>query len=685
MIVESAQLRTSSPLVNRLIIRLVLALVGCVAWVVITGCEGVGGSGGPAEATTGTQALRVIEGTAYLADADPVTSHAGILVYLAGTGHEARTDRNGQYRISGVPTGAYEIIAEKAGFRSETFDTLAVDAAANGAVPLRPKIPVLQPVKSNAVATGPDGGASQLGGITGVVYLEGAGDYSGTRVQVDGTAIVTVTDEDGRYRLLNMTPGTYRLLFSRNGFVSGNVSGIVVRAGETAQVPEQALERAVPRAVDRRAEQAARSAEPTPLLTATGGDRVISGIVSITGPDGAPATDYSNVLVAINDTDLIATPDSQGRFEFVNLAPNLYTLLTTLDGGPAVRTPADVRNQQTATVKISLSLVPEQSGTGTVTGQFVLLDTNGELVADASGIRVGLAGTQSTAVTAANGVFELKDVPVGTYTLTAAKENYEDFSLEGVEVVAGQTTDLGELAMVLDVEYPRVIGTIPASGTTNVPVGLDIVLQIRFSKKMNAATVRNAVTISPPVEAQVLMGKGAHPLADDDSLVIVLSNLDDQLPIRFSTTYRVTIAETATDFEGIAMQDAYSMTFTTGAPGLIATQPPNGARNVYLDQNAVPVILNFNTRLDPETLNSRNIRVRPDNGISVHVTWLNDPQTGWTNVRVATQWQQDTQYTITIGRDVRAYNGQPLGNTPYTLRFRTGILQVLQAPVQVIR
>jgi hypothetical protein len=128
------------------------------------------------------------------------------------------------------------------------------------------------------------------------------------------------------------------------------------------------------------------------------------------------------------------------------------------------------------------------------------------------------------------------------------------------------------------------------------------------------------------------------------------------------------------------MKNDYMLSFTTGLPGITRTVPEDGAKNIILNQNEMPVLIFFNTKLKPETITSRNIKVRPDRGISVATTWTTDAETGWTNVRVSTQWQPDTNYTIVIDNAVRAFNGQTLGNTPYTFHFHTARLEVLPVP-----
>jgi hypothetical protein len=202
---------------------------------------------------------------------------------------------------------------------------------------------------------------------------------------------------------------------------------------------------------------------------------------------------------------------------------------------------------------------------------------------------------------------------------------------------------------------------------------------------MDATSVREAIKLSPSTPFTVVIGKGSDPAADDNTLVIRLSNEDEKAPIQFGATYRVTISDTAANMTGVTMVEPYSFIFRTANPGVIQVFPENGAQRAIVDQLNYPVLFTFNTRLDPDSINDRNIRVKPDSGVSVSTTYTDSEQKGWTTVRVATQWQPNTLYTVTVSRRVKAFNGQPLGNTPYTLRFRTAPLEIMSVPVLTTR
>jgi hypothetical protein len=670
--------------VARCVLPLLLLLAGLV---LITACNQPPQDRAAGAAQSNAR-LASVQGQVLLQVPDPVTSHGGIVVFLPGTSFQARTSSGGSYRIDNIPGGAYEIQAEKPGFQPTLVDTVVLDPAKHTAdKPALAKIGILEQAAGQTTGTA----AGQLGGIEGVVYLQGQERSGGVRVQVDGTQFVTVSNDDGAYRVMNLPAGNYSLTFSRQDYRPFTATNVMVASGLTTTLAEAALERiSQPVIVGAPAATTTATVVATPIGTPIvasqmNGDRVITGMVELTDAQGASVTDFTRAVVAINDSDIVATLDDQGRFRIPNLSPGIYTLIGSMDNGEPTKVPVDLTTQQTATVLLKISGAAAAKSKGSVIGRVILPGLDDQPLPDASGVRIGLAGTQATAISAKDGTFKLEDVPEGTYSVVATKDGYEDFKSDNIEVTAATPTDLGEITLEAKRDYPRVIGTIPASGTRDIPVGLDIVLQVKFSKKMDPASVRNAVSVQPATSAQILFGRGSHPLADDDRLVVVMSSLDQKSPIRFGTNYQLAIAKTASDVDGVSMREDYVMNFATGTPGIIGTRPGNGEQNVYVDQNEQPVIINFNTRINPNDLNERNIRVRPDNGISVSLTHTEDPRTGWTNLRIATQWQPDTHYTITIGREVRALNGQVLGNTPYSLRFRTQQMNINAAPVQVVR
>lgn len=633
---------------------------------------------------TGSVASRVL-----LDNPSPTTGHAGVLMFLAGTSFQARTDQQGRYRIDGIPAGTYELVAEKEGFEGQTLGKLMVDPAKNTFDnPLQPPQVTLA---SLAVPAPTPSGNAQLGTVEGQVLLENMiDDHGGVRVELNETGFVTVSSKTGQYRLLNVEPGTYTLSFYKDGYRPYTSDQITVTTGVT-QVKDEALELLKPGDVASPQAAAAVAAlqasappaapEPPPGPTEP---RSIVGTVEVRDENNQLLQNYEDVTVGINGTSNVADINELGQFRFDNLTSGTYTLIGTIgQGGAVVQVPVDLESQKTATVIVKLGGPPAQpvQGNGTITGKVALVDMDGKALPDSSGVQVAVNGTQAMATTAADGAFTLSAVPVGTYTVTATKESFEPGQMADVAVTTTGTMDLGTIEMAMKVDRPRVISTDPADSAKDVAVGFDLPIAVKFSQKMNIESVRQAISISPNTPFTALMGKGAAPGADDDTLIIKLSNDDPKAPIQFAATYRLSIAESAANVDGVTMEKAYSWSFRTANPGIMQAFPESGATRVMVDQLNNPVLFTFNTRLDPDTINDRNIRVKPDNGISVSTTYTDSEVKGWTTVRVATQWQPDTNYTVTVSRRVKAFNGQSLGNTPYTIRFHTAPIEVMSVPI----
>lgn len=413
--------------------------------------------------------------------------------------------------------------------------------------------------------------------------------------------------------------------------------------------------------------------------------RSIVGVVDLRDESGQPVSDYSNVTVAINGTSMVAEIDEQGQFRFENLTSGTYTLIGAIPDRPVVQIPVDLVTQRVASVSVRLLDGAEGNMGGTISGTVVLVDPDDQPLEDSSGVKVAINGTEIMATTAGDGSFTLTSIPAGTYSLSATREKYVPGQISDIEVASAAPVDVGEIRMMMDVDRPRVLSTSPANNERDVVVGYDLPITVKFSERMDATSVRDAISLSPSTPFTAAIGRGAGPGADDDTLVIRLSNDNPEAPIKFGSQYRVTIAETAASMDGVTMADPYSFSFRSANPGVIQVTPENGASQVYLDQVEFPVMFTFNTRLDPGTLNERNFRVRPDDRKSISVTHTNSDVNGWTTVRIGAQWQPDTAYTVTVSRRVKAANGQSLGNTPYTLKFRTAPLEVMTMPILQVR
>src|SRR5690606_6401725 len=88
-------------------------------------------------------------------------------------------------------------------------------------------LPLAMPV--SAQATG--------GRLTGIVRDAGSGlPVSGVEVRVENTQYTSVPQENGRFLILNVAPGIYRVTATRIGYAASSRDNVRVTAGETAMV-----------------------------------------------------------------------------------------------------------------------------------------------------------------------------------------------------------------------------------------------------------------------------------------------------------------------------------------------------------------------------------------------------------------------------------------------------------------
>lgn len=627
------------------------------------------GQRGPtSSSTTPTPDTRAfITGRALLADAPP-TGHLGILVYLAGTSFNAHTDETGRYTISDLPAGSYTIVAERTGYQTTTVDRVDLDPAIHTHdKPYIARTAVLErldsPLTTNAaLARTP----RRLGSLFGYVTLVDAATHDGVLVRLVGTPLVTVTDEAGIYRFLNVEQGAYRVSFEKPGFKKAAIDVVVV-AGEETKANSVLLER----------DSAAGERSMGPIVRSElAGDRSILGVVRIVDAQGREQREFQRVTLALDNSDYIVTPDEAGRFEFAQLSPGLYTVLASLDGAPPRSYLVDLRDKRVVSLQIDLAPAPEeQPAPGSVRGKVILVGEGEESSLDASAVQVALAGTRLLVSTAPDGSFKIEDVPPGSYVLTATREGYEAARLDGIAVAPGQIVDVGEIRLEPKRDYPRVLWTDPADGARDIMVGYELVVKIKFSKPMDPSSVERALSIDPAPEFAFHMGTGSHPSADDRTAVVVFSNDNDARPIRFNTRYTITVARSATDQSGLPMRRDYVFAFVTGAPGIMRTNPPDGAVDARINNLNRPISIFFNTKIRPETFNLESIRLRPRPDIDPQIVFDTDPRTGWTIARIFAALEGGREYAVTIDRSVRTATDRPLSNTPYTFRFRTEKIQ----------
>jgi hypothetical protein len=79
--------------------------------------------------------------------------------------------------------------------------------------------------------------AQQVGAIRGVVRdREFDGPVPSVKILVVGTELVTTSTDQGNFAIQQVPPGSYRLLFTKEGFLSLEKASVVVTAGQLTNV-----------------------------------------------------------------------------------------------------------------------------------------------------------------------------------------------------------------------------------------------------------------------------------------------------------------------------------------------------------------------------------------------------------------------------------------------------------------
>ena len=604
----------------------------------------------------GAAPLYRISGKVLKADAD---DHSGIRVYAPGTSYAAYTDQKGNFLIAGVPPGAYQIQAEHEAYQPLRLGDVALTAGvADANQPFVLKTQTLKPKP-----TLEEEAEQILSSIMGQALLEDrATSVSGIVVSVANTDFRTVTDAQGQYQILRLSPGRYTLVFEHPGYLTQRVP-VMLESGDLVFEKPVILRRAP---------------------AAAGQGRVITGNVQFLDAIGQPVAPVGSALVYLDGTARMTVPGLDGAFRFDNLPPARY-IVTAVAPEIAARDQAIADLTQTDQAAVTLALQVGEAPTtvpaaGAVSGRVVKDDPQDPLV----GILVGLVELGATALTDPTGNYTFANAPPGTYTLVAQAEGYLTGALEEVVIPEGQSVQAAELLLLKRRDFPRVLDTSPAPGERSVLIRETVPLTVRFNKQMRPESLKAAFSITPPVAFTLYAGR-EHPQSNFDLLYVELFGYGAGRSLHYNTPYTVTITPAAADFEGLHMPEPFRFTFRTGPAAVTGSNPPNGAEDVFVDAQARRVAVFFNARLDPRSLQRSTVRVRPDPPTAVQSMVVPNVTTGWSQMQLSANWQPGTAYTVTIGSGLRTPDGSPIRNLPYTFRFTTSAgITLDQRPSRVV-
>jgi len=617
-----------------LLIMIAICLAGC-------GAETSKRSGGSSTELPSREGSE-IEGQVMLVGSSDAS---GIQVFIPGTSALAMTDENGNFLLRGLSSGKHNVSAQKFGYETARVGT--VEIAENAP----PKRYVLAAAGLEATGGG-SAAAGQFGSVRGKIIL-GAdmmmpddSELGDCRVELSGTGMKTVVEDDGSFFIWNVRAGDYTLIAHVPGFPDYRVSVKVMPSDEPAEV------------------EILISGDEIELEP-----REITGNIELVQLNGDPATDYGSVVITIKELPgRKISPAVDGTFQIGSLARRVYTIQAAAEGyAPSLAETIDLTDIAQALVTLTLfQAEPGADEPGAIGGHAYYDD---ETITNHSGIQVALAGTSFMATTNAAGEYVITGVAPGIYEIIAQASGYESAEALEVEVVPSDETLIEDLYLAPIRDYPVVVSTNPVDGTDDFLIRYEMPIMVRFSKKMDATTLKESVVISPEAPVSLFIGR-EHPLSDYDMLVVMLDGSNQDVPVKYGTQYELTILDGTLDTEGLALQEPYTMQFRTSKPGVMDTRPAEGDKNAAVNSSN-PVYFRFNAGLDYDSIDARDIRIKPGITGVPTVNYYDDPKTGWTTIEIQSQWREDTSYEVTLPRRIKTATGQSLSNTPYKLEFRT--------------
>jgi hypothetical protein len=561
--------------------------------------------------------------------------HSGILVYAVGKSLMAYTDMDGQFTFLDVPDGSYEFKAGMEGYQTALLGTVTMESSDE-----KPgqtlQLPLMILEKSSIPSA-----EENLGDLIGKVELETGVEAAGVLVQILGTLYKTVTDEQGVYRFFNLPSQTYTLRFSKAGYISQTTS-VGVMTGEPVFV-------------------GAIRIEP---LTEPQKFRKIFGSVEMYDLKGNLTNKFGNVIVALEGTSYLALPDGEGKFLFDKIPPTRYTITSTAVGFQnRNKIEVDLTDLEYTNASVILDeLPPESAKFAIIRGKVAL-----EKLEDHSGVAIALTGTSIVSISDEQGRYMLSNVPEGSYTVLAQSEGYVPMIIENVQAEPGEEIELEAINMERRVMPPEVVYTDPGDGQNDVLVQRITPLYVRFSKKMNPESMKRAFAISPDVDYRIFAGR-QNRQSDFDLLYVELLGAGDGRPLLFDTLYAVNINTQATDFENISMKEDYKFSFSTGKPSITGAIPEGGERSALVNlQN--PILVFFNASINPETVLETMIGFNPTPEVNPYFRIHNDPETGWSTLRIFVQLTPGIRYTLRLSGGIQTETGAYISNIPYVLNF----------------
>ena len=164
-----------------------------------------------------------VEGTIYQRSTGKPLEGAD--VHILETDQHQKTDENGNFRFTGIPIGTYTLSVSHPDYKTPEKTTIEVSAGKT----IQGKIylgPAFQLEKDTAT-----------GDIEGTVYDRDTGVLlAGAEVYIVETEQRQETKRDGKFRFIDIPPGTYTISIKHLAFDTPTLTTVAISAGDTTQV-----------------------------------------------------------------------------------------------------------------------------------------------------------------------------------------------------------------------------------------------------------------------------------------------------------------------------------------------------------------------------------------------------------------------------------------------------------------
>ncbi|MGF1572189.1 MAG: carboxypeptidase regulatory-like domain-containing protein [Sumerlaeia bacterium] len=576
-------------------------------------------------------------------------SPLGTILFAEGTSFLAVAANDGEFVISNLPAGQYNLYAVRQDLKATPIADVVITQAIldSGNEDFELEAIVLDSYEDqNRLAVRSLQGA---GVVKGRVITPRPRDLMGILVEIDGTDFRTSTDTQGQYTLVNIPQGVLTLRFTRSDYtqevVSVNVSGT-----EQTIVPLVTMRLRTPGAI---------------------GGKTIYGEIVLLDIESNPVRNFSEAYITLSSPGTLTRssqryyPDERGIFEITGLEAKAYVVSAKLNGFILEETVSvNLANTDVAQVTLLMNENPTTADqTGVIIGQILLEDSAEQ---GNAGVLVSLAGMGISSTTDSIGTFTLEGVEPGIYTVIAQFNGYETGFIENITLEPREIRSLDALTLKKEVEYPKVVSTSPTDGAADVTIDNPTIVTILFDQPMNVSTVRTALRIQPEVNYSVLRDSG-----QSNRIQLQLEGYSASgTPVKYDTNYQITLSTQAQNTKGVGLEEDYSFRFKTGSAKVVSSNPQDGAEGVFVTKFQ-PIRVYFNAPLDIKSLESSDLRFRPDLPASADVYLQNDPQTGWGILTIGADLLFDEEYEVTIPNRVRTITNDRISNLPYRIRFST--------------